>query len=128
MVTKLSTAGAFVSTFFAMGCCLGPPGLATLASVFSLEYFFKMQVQLPILYGLLGLTLIGHTVGKQPTNKLSLLLVIMGSAMVLYPLHTALDVWLFRLLIYGGLGLLILAALRKKRGCPQPQSCRGSKF
>lgn len=109
-IDKLGPLGTVGSTFLNLGCCaqlLGP------VSVFFVGGFEWVPVawRLPLLYGSLIVGLFSFLFGWRRHRRLApLLLFLPGAAALLYPLHEALDVSLFQVLIWLGLGLLLAAA------------------
>lgn len=109
-IDKLGALGTVGSTFLNLGCCaqlLGP------VAVFFVGGFEWVPVawRLPLLYGSLTVGLLSFLSGWRRHRRLApLLLFLPGAAALLYPLHEALDVSLFQVLIWLGLGLLLAAA------------------
>lgn len=103
---------AAVSASFAAGCVglLAPLGVAITA--LGLDWLHVWSVQRPILYGAAALSLASLAHGlvshRQPL-PLGLGLASVGA--LLYPLHEAMDVTVFRLLLNGGAAGLLGAAV-----------------
>lgn len=107
----LGSLGAFLSTSVAMGCC--PGLLAPLASVavIALPFLDDPTFQMPVLYGTVGLTLIGLGIAYRRHRSLWYLILGMAGAIVLLiPFHTALEMDHFYLLVGLGLGGLLLGS------------------
>ncbi len=107
----MGSLGAFLSTTVAMGCC--PGVLAPLASVavIALPLLDDPPFQMPVLYGTVGLTLIGLVIAYRRHRSLWYLIVgLAGAFLLLVPFHTALEMDHFYLLIGLGLGGLLLGS------------------
>lgn len=112
-LNKTGVLGAAAATAASLGCCapaaLGP--LAGLLAAGGVLDRVPVVWQLPILYGSLGVALVGLGLGWRRHRRLSpALLFLPGAAAILYPLHEALDVSVLTALIWLGLGLLLASA------------------
>lgn len=107
----LGSLGAFLSTSVAMGCC--PGLLAPLASVavIALPFLDDPTFQMPVLYGTVGLTLVGLLIAyRRHRSPWYLIIGLAGAVFLLIPFHTALELDLFYFLIAVGLGGLLLGS------------------
>ena len=105
--------GTCASATLAMGCCLLPSSLvsffvsAGLAGLLALD----LDVLIPLLYGLVGVSLVGVAWGCRRAHRWSPpALAVAGAVALLTPFHEALDMWLFYLLVFGGQVTLLTAA------------------
>jgi hypothetical protein len=124
-IQKLGVLGVLGSTMLSLGCCaglLGPP--ATVLLTGGAVDWVPLAWRLPLLYGSLALALVSFTLGWRRHRRVApLMLVLLGAAALLYPLHEALDVSTFQALVWLGLGLLVAGAtwetwlLFRSRGC-----------
>lgn len=117
---------AAVSANFAAGCVglFAPLGVAITA--LGLDWLHLWNVQMPILYGasVVSLAALAHSAWRH-RKLFPLLLGVASVAALLYPLHEAMDVTMFRLLLNGGAAGLLGAAvwnallLRRRRAAAQ---------
>lgn len=100
-----------LSAGFAAGC-VGPfVALGGAISALGLDWLHWLDIQMPILYSVTGLTFAGLSLGAwRHKRPWPLLLGFIGMAGILYPFHDALDVTVFRRLLYGGATSLLLAS------------------
>lgn len=109
----MAPAGLSTSTLsasFAAGCVGLLAPLGGLITALGLDWLHLLSVQMPILYGTTGLTLASLSLGSWRHGRFwPLLLGMLGIAGILYPFHDALDVTVFRVLFYGGAGMLFVA-------------------
>lgn len=119
--------GVVVTTFTSLGCC-APALIAPVAAFFSslgLWFLVDLRVSVPILYGAVGLILLGLLLSyRRHRRPYAIGLGLLGAGAVLFPFHAALDVWLFITLVFGGQALLLAASsveivLTKRRAAPQ---------
>lgn len=107
-------AGSGVSTLsasFAAGCVGLLAPLGVLMTTLGLDWLHLLDIQMPVLYGATGLTLMSLCLGAwRHKRPWPVLLGFLGIAGILYPFHDALDVTVFRALVYGGSAALLLAA------------------
>jgi hypothetical protein len=105
---RLGVLGALGGTILSLGCCaglLGPVGSILLAG--SAVDWVPAAWRLPVLYGSVAVTLVSFALGWRRHRRLAPLgLSLMGAAALLYPLHEALDVSVFQMLIWLGVGSL----------------------
>jgi hypothetical protein len=97
------------------------------AAVFSGGLLDRIPVawQIPLLYGSLGVALVGFTLGWRRHRQLApVLLFIPGAAALLYPLHESLDVAVLKVLVWLGFGLLLAAAAWDTWLSFRTQACR----
>ena len=107
----LGSLGAFLSTSVAMGCCPGLLAPLASAATIALPFLDDPTFQMPVLYGTVGLTLIGLVIAYRRHRSLWYLIVgLAGAFLLLVPFHTALEMDLFYLLIGLGLGGLLLGS------------------
>lgn len=103
---------AAISANFAAGCVglFAPLGVAI--TVLRLDRLHLWSVQAPILYGASALSLasLGHSAWRH-RQPFPLMLGLVSVGALLYPLHEAMDVWLFRALLNAGSGGLLGAAV-----------------
>lgn len=109
-MTPLGSGASTLSASFAAGC-VGPlVPLGGMISALGLDWLHWLDIQMPILYGATGLTLASLSLGAWKRRRpWPLLLGLIGMAGILYPFHDALDVTVFRVLFYGGAGMLFVA-------------------
>jgi len=94
-----------------MGCCPGLLALLASAAVIALPFLDDSTFQMPVLYGTVGLTLIGLGITYRRHRSLWYLILGMAGAIVLLiPFHTALEIDHFYLLVGLGLGGLLLGS------------------
>ena len=113
-----------------LGCCAGPLAPAvTAVSAATLGVFDQTSVQLPFLYFALALSLIGLAVSyRHHRRPWAFLLAGAATAILLIPLHVALDVSLFQQMFSVGVLGLILASgcdflfisRARRRACANP--------
>lgn len=110
-VAGLGALGSMVSTVLNLGCCAGLLGpLAAMPLAGGLLDGVPVAWRAPLLYGSLAVALLGLGLGSRRHRRLGpLLLFLPGAAVIVYPLHEALDVWVLQVLIWLGLGLLLAA-------------------
>jgi hypothetical protein len=112
-IDKLGVLGAVMTTVLNLGCCapqvLGPLTGILLAG--GLLDRVPPSWQLPLLYCSLAVALVGFGLGWRRHGRLTpALLFLPGAGAVLYPLHEALEVSVLKGFLWGGLGLLLVAA------------------
>jgi len=120
---------AALSANFAAGCVglLAPLGVAITA--LGLDWLHLWGVQMPILYGASALSLasLAHSVVRH-RRPFPLLLGVASVGALLYPLHEAMDVTVFRMLLNGGaaglLGAALWSALLLRRLRRAQESCQ----
>lgn len=100
-----------LSASFAAGCVGLLAPLGAVVTALGLDWLHLLAIQMPILYGTIGLALgsLFLSAGRH-RRPWALLLGLLGAAGTLYPFHEALDVTVFRGLLYGGSAALLLAA------------------
>ncbi len=109
-MNRFGSFGAALGALAIGSFCLGAP--AVVVSTLGLGFLANTNVGLPLLYGTLGVALGATYISFRHNRRpLPLILAPLGAGMVLYPLHLSTDIWLFRLLIYGGLALLVTSSL-----------------
>lgn len=100
-----------LSASFAAGCVGLLAPLGPVIAALGLDWLHLLSIQMPILYGTtavaLGSLLVSANRHRRPWSAL---VGLAGVAALLYPFHEALDVTLFRSLVYGGSAALLLAA------------------
>ncbi len=111
---QVGVLGVVVTTFTSLGCC-APALIAPVGAFFSsigLWFLVDLRVSVPILYGAVGLILLGLLLSyRRHRRPYAIGLGLFGGAAVLYPFHTVLDVWLFITLVFGGQALLFAASV-----------------
>lgn len=109
----LGLLGTVVTTTLNLGCCAGVLGsLASVLFAGGILEWIPTSWQLPLLYGALGVTLLGLGVGwRRHRWPHPLLLYSAGAAAVLYPFHEALEVSIMGTLIWAGFGVLLAASV-----------------
>jgi len=109
-IDKLGMLGTVGSTFLNLGCCAQLLGPVAVLLVGGFDWV-PVAWRLPLLYGSLTVGFLSFTLGwRRHRRPAPLLLFIPGAAALLYPLHESLDVSVFQVLIWLGLGLLLAAA------------------
>jgi|GEM_PF-2221354 len=112
LLKKIGILGTYFSTAFALGCCGFGPFLYLVSGLSALGLGFLANFSLPILYTSLGMTVGGLLISyRHHRHPLPFLLGLVGSGMILYPFHEALDVWIFRIFFSAGLALLTLGVI-----------------
>lgn len=111
-IQKLGVIGALGSTILSLGCCAGLLGpVATVLLAGGAFDWVPLAWRLPLLYGSLTVALVSLTLGWRRHRRVApLVLFLVGAAALLYPLHEALDVSAFQVLIWLGFGLLLAGA------------------
>lgn len=100
-----------LSASFAAGCVGLLAPLAPVIAALGLDWLHLLSIQMPILYGTTALALGSLLLSAvRHHSPWPLLLGGAGVAGILYPFHEALDVTVFRSLIYGGSAAVLLAA------------------
>lgn len=108
----LGSGVALVSANLAAACCGLIPALGGLAGALGLGFLQYTHVQRPILYAASGLALAGIGLStRHHRSRPPLALALLSVSAMLYPFHVAMDLVLFRILVFGGLGGLLLAAI-----------------
>ena len=111
---QVGVLGVVVTTFTSLGCC-APALIAPVAAFFSslgLWFLVDLRVSVPILYGAVGLILLGLLLSyRRHRRPYAIGLALLGAGAVLFPFHAALDVWLFISLVFGGQALLFAASV-----------------
>lgn len=136
---KLGYGGALFATALGMGCCA--PGifaaLASLVGSVGLGVLVRLDILMPILYASLAVTLAGLALSyRSHRQPYPLALGAIGGACLLYPFHMPLDLSIFFVLIYTGLGSLLAASLwwgtvliglaSRSSCCPSPSPSSGA--
>lgn len=104
--------GTYLSTAFAMGCCGFGPFLYLASGLSALSLGALANFSLPILYTSLGATLAGFLISyRRHRHPLPFISGLVGSGLILYPFHEALDVWIFRVFLSTGLAVLTLGVI-----------------
>ncbi|HWP48496.1 MAG TPA: MerC family mercury resistance protein [Candidatus Limnocylindrales bacterium] len=112
LLKKMGILGTYFSTTFALGCCGFGPFLYLVSGLSALGLGFLANLSLPILYTSLGMTVVGLLISyRHHRHPLPFILGLVGSGMILYPFHEALDVWIFRIFFSTGLALLTLGVI-----------------
>lgn len=111
---QVGVLGVAVTTITSLGCC-APAAIAPVAAFLSslgLWFLVDLRVSVPILYGAVGLILLGLLLSyRRHRRPYGIALGLLGSGAVLYPFHAALEVWLFITLVFGGQALLLSASI-----------------
>lgn len=111
-LAPLGSGVAAVSANFAAGCVglFAPLGVAITA--LGLDWLHLWDIQAPILYGASALSLasLGHSAWRN-RQPLPLVLGVASVTALLYPLHEAMDVAVFRWVLNGGAAGLLAAAV-----------------
>ncbi|MBI3988463.1 MAG: MerC domain-containing protein [candidate division NC10 bacterium] len=114
ILDKLGLSGVMAATVTSLGCCapaIVAPYAAFLSSI-GLGFLVDFSVAVPILYGAVGIILLGLTISfRRHRCPYPLLLAVLGGAALLYPYHTVLEVPVFIVLVFGGQALLITASI-----------------
>ncbi len=114
ILDKLGLSSVMATTVTSLGCCapaIVAPYAAFLSSI-GLGFLTDLSVAVPILYGAVGVILLGLGLSfRRHRRPYPLLLAILGGPGVLYPYHTGLDVPVFVALVFGGQVLLITASV-----------------
>ncbi len=95
-------------------CCFGFTGVATFVTAIGLGFLVRLDTAVPLLYAVLAVQGLGLALNwRQHRRALALLIWLIGAAMIWYPYEggVALEVDLFLALVYGGIILLVAAAL-----------------
>lgn len=104
--------GAF-GTFLLLGCCLGPAWFSSLMTALGLGFLMTFTYSDPILFGGLALALGGIAYeGRRNRTWWPLFVAVVGVGVIFLALTQPMEVPLFLLSIYGGAGLVLLAAFR----------------
>ncbi len=101
-----------IQKVLSLGCCAGLLGpLAPVLLTGGAFEWVPLAWRLPLLCGSLTVALVSFTLGWRRHRRVApLVLFLVGAAALLYPLHEALDVSLFQILIWLGFGLLLAGA------------------
>lgn len=100
-----------LSASFAAGCVGLLAPLGPLTAALGLDWLHLLAIQVPILFSTTGLALGSLLLSAcRHRRPWPLLLGLAAAAGLLYPFHEALDVTVFRLLVYGGAATLLAAA------------------
>jgi len=114
LLDKLGLSGVLATTVTSLGCCapaVVAPYAAFLSSI-GLGFLTDLSVAVPILYGAVGVILLGLGLSfRRHRRPYPLLLAVLGGAALLYPYHTGLDVPVFIALVFGGQALLMTASV-----------------
>jgi hypothetical protein len=121
---KAGLFGAFCSAAFGMGCC-GIPALTAGLGALGLGFFGRSWFNEPALYGGLALSVGGLTISSLTSRRVApLFLGLFGAGAVLYGFRTVLDVPVFRGVVFGGLGAILMASvwgtIQSRRCCSRP--------
>ena len=125
----LGSAGSAFGTF-AMLCCFGWTGLATLLPVVGLGFLVRFSVALRVIWVALVLTIFGLVLSlRRHRRPWPLLVAAVGAGLLLYPMYHALEVVIWLGLAYSGLAVLFSAsvldgwlAYRAARSCALPRN------
>ena len=111
-LNKLGVLGTAATTVLNLGCC-APQALGPLTGVLFAGVLLDrvpLAWQLPLLYGSLGVTLVGLGLGWRRHQRLApLVLFLPGMGALLYPFHEALDLFVLKIFIWLGFSLLLAA-------------------
>ena len=101
-----------LSASFAAGCVGLLAPLGPVIAALGLDWLPLLSIQMPILYGTTGLALVSLllSAGRHHRRPWPPIVALVGVAGILYPFHEALDVTVFRSLVYGGSAALLIGA------------------
>ncbi len=111
---RTGLSGIILTSVASLGCC-APAAVAPLAAVISsigLGFLADLAVAVPLLYGTVGILLLGLGLSWRHHGRPEpLLLAMVGGTALLYPYHTALDVPVFIAVVLSGQVLLGTASI-----------------
>lgn len=110
---KLGAGTGVFGTLLLLGCCLGPAWFSSLMTALGLGFLMTFTYSDPFLYAGLSLTLGGLAYkGWRHGSWWPLAVAVLGVSAIFLALTQPMEVPLFLLLMYGGAGVVLLAAFR----------------
>ena len=119
---------------FAVMCCVGWTGLATILPTLGLGFLVYTENALRLIYAALALNALGLGLSfRRHRRPWPLAVAALGAGLLLYPMYHALEVVVWVGMVYTGLGLLFLSsgldvwcAWRMTQTCSSPAGVKAS--